>query len=144
VITGGYSGSMEAISGAAAKTNGAVIEGVTCPPIFPSYGNSGNEYLNIVTRTNNIFQRLQVLYDKADYVVVLPGQIETIMELSTCWTNALVEENSRRRPPIFVVRKPWQAVIQALATTLQFDAVDINKLTFFDTVDELINKLQAK
>jgi len=154
VITGGYYGSMEAIS-AAAKIKNARVEGVICPPLFPSYGNSGNKHLSIITRTNTLFQRLQVLYDKADYIVVLPGQIETIMELSTCWSHTLVKEDpnvlrredSKRHPPIFVVRKPWQAVLQTLATALQFAAADLNKLTFFDTVDELISKLnqiQAK
>ena len=64
---------MEALSKGASETKGSVVEGVISPAAFPERNPNGNEYLNKVTRVDDIESRIVTLRKKADVFVVLPG-----------------------------------------------------------------------
>ncbi|MEX0757781.1 MAG: LOG family protein, partial [Acidimicrobiia bacterium] len=79
VMTGGYGGTMEAVSAGAAAAGGRVI-GVTVPTVFP--GRSGaNAHIGEEIAERTISQRIARLVESSDGVIALPGSIGTFAEL---------------------------------------------------------------
>jgi len=134
---------MEAISAGAAKVKGAVIEGVICPTMFPSDGCNGNKYLTFTTRTDSIFRRLQLLHDKADAIIVLPGSMGTLTELMVSWTSRCTgNTDTGRVAPLLVDRLGWQSLIQTITASLNIKQKHVDKIFYFDSLDQIIAVLK--
>src|SRR5947208_12982648 len=88
VMTGGYSGAMEACSQGAREAGGHVI-GVTVE-LFEKRG-PANRWVIERVHTPNLYDRLQYLVTNASGFVVLPGSIGTLTELFLAWTLLSVE-----------------------------------------------------
>ena len=84
VQTGGYSGTMEAVSKGAQEAGGHVI-GVTVG-IFDLEGGSHNPYIDEVIRYDTLVDRLLHLVTQADALIGLPGGIGTLSEVSLAWS----------------------------------------------------------
>ena len=87
VMTGGYSGVMEAASRGAAEAGGHVI-GVTVD-LFESRG-TANRWLSERVHAPDLFDRLRHLVTSADAHVVVEGSLGTLTELFLTWTLASV------------------------------------------------------
>src|SRR5439155_24551030 len=83
VITGGYSGAMEACSQGAHHAGGHVV-GVTVE-LFESRG-PANRYVRERLHTADRFERLRTIIEPADGYITLPGSIGTLTELFLTWT----------------------------------------------------------
>ena len=115
VMTGGYIGTMEAVSRGAYEAGGHVI-GVTCGEIERWRDVAPNRWVKEEWRKQTLIQRLQVLIRECDAAIALPGGIGTLTEISLLW-NLMVVESIHRRP-LVLVGSGWQSVFDQLFSEL--------------------------
>lgn len=107
VLTGGYMGTMEAVSKGASEAGGHVI-GVTCEEIENWRPIGANRWVKEERRTKTLMERLGALITGCDAAVALPGGPGTLTEISLMWNLMIVE--SLRRRPLALVGDGWQSV----------------------------------
>jgi uncharacterized protein (TIGR00725 family) len=114
VMTGGYIGTMEAVSRGAAQAGGHVI-GVTCGEIERWRDVGVNRWVKEEWRKQTLVERLQVLIRECDAAIALSGGPGTLTEISLMWNLMIVE--SMRRRPLVLVGDGWQSVFDQLFNT---------------------------
>lgn len=107
VLTGGYMGTMEAVSRGAAEAGGHVI-GVTCQEIENWRKVGANAWVREERRTQTLMERLQALITGCDAAIALPGGPGTLTEIALMWNLMIVESLPRR--PLVLVGDGWQSV----------------------------------
>jgi uncharacterized protein (TIGR00725 family) len=100
VLTGGYIGTMEAVSRGAHEAGGHVI-GVTCEDIELWRKVKANSWVKEEIRKKTLVERLHTLIHESDAAFALPGGAGTLTEISLMW-------NLHRRPLILIGRG-WQS-----------------------------------
>ena len=110
VLSGGYGGSMEAVSRGAAEAGGRVI-GVTCAIFDPL---PPNRWPTEEVKTPTLIDRLATMLDRADGFVVVRGGIGTLSELTLTWS--LLQTRSLRGKPLVLLGADWQPVLDAFLT----------------------------
>ena len=81
VMTGGYCGTMEAVSRGANEAGENVI-GVTCKQIEDYRPAGANDWVTQVHPTDLLSERIEVLTSQADAFIALPGGIGTLTEVA--------------------------------------------------------------
>lgn len=143
VITGGYGGTMEAVSQGAAE-RGAHVIGVTSAGLFP--GRSGaNRFVTEVLEAQTLTDRIGMMTELASGTLALPGSIGTATELLVAWNiNHIVRRNGGTSLPSVAIGPRWKRVGRTLATELGAVEADIH---WANDVDEgaswLIDRLQT-
>ena len=107
VLTGGYIGTMEAVSRGASEAGGHVI-GVTCVDIENWRKVGANRWVKEEWRKQTLIERLQALVEGCDAALALPGGPGTLTEVSLMWNLMIVESLHRR--PLILIGDGWQAV----------------------------------
>jgi uncharacterized protein (TIGR00730 family) len=115
VLTGGYMGTMEAISRGAAEACGRVI-GVTCDEIEAWRPAKPNPWVQEEMRYPSLRQRLYALIDECDAALALPGGVGTLAEIATMWSQMQVFSTSPR--PLILIGDGWQTMLAGFYTTL--------------------------
>jgi hypothetical protein len=120
VATGGYGGTMEAVSLGARGAGGHVV-GVTAPSVFP--GRSGpNDHLTHETEATSLVDRIGVLAADTSGAIALWGSLGTTAELLVAWNLAYVARFTNQQPkPIIGVGEPWVELIPHLESSLETD-----------------------
>jgi len=108
VLTGGYMGTMEAVSRGAAESGGHVI-GVTCDEIENWRRVKPNPWVQEERRYPTLRQRLYGLIDECDAAIALPGGIGTLAEIATMWSQMQVSTTSPR--PLILIGPGWQTMM---------------------------------
>jgi uncharacterized protein (TIGR00730 family) len=108
VLTGGYIGTMEAVSCGASLAGGHVI-GVTCDEIEKWHPVRPNAWIKEERRYETLQERLNALIQGCDAAIALPGGPGTLTEIALTWNLMIVESLPRR--PLVLVGKGWQAVL---------------------------------
>jgi uncharacterized protein (TIGR00730 family) len=106
VLTGGYIGTMEAVSRGAYEAGGHVI-GVTCDDIEAWRHIAPNRWVKEERRRKTLLERMQVLIEDCDAALALPGGIGTLTEIAMMWNLMTVE--SRHRSPLILIGRGWQS-----------------------------------
>ncbi len=109
VMTGGYCGAMEACSQGAHEAGGHVV-GVTVE-LF-EHRSPVNRWVHERVHTDQLYQRLEYLVEKATGFIVLPGSIGTLNELFLTWT--LVSVSGRPPAPIVLLGAHWERFLESL------------------------------
>lgn len=134
VVTGGYGGSMEAVSRGAAAAQAHVV-GVTAPDIFASRS-SANEFVVEEVAAPTLAKRIDLMMEMASGTISLHGSIGTLTELMVAWNIAHVSRFSTRRPkPVVAVGERWQKLVPHLAEHLSADG---SLVSWVETVDEAV------
>ena len=107
VLTGGYIGTMEAVSRGACEAGGHVI-GVTCEDIEAWRPIKANAWVMEEIRKKTLVERLHALIHESDAALALPGGPGTLAEISLMWNLMIVESLHRR--PLILVGDGWQSV----------------------------------
>lgn len=107
VLTGGYIGTMEAVSRGANEAGGHVI-GVTCEEIEQWRGVGANAWVKEERRFKTLRQRLDALIDGCDAAIALPGGPGTLTEIALMWNLMIVDAIHRR--PLILVGHGWQSM----------------------------------
>lgn len=112
VATGGYIGTMEAVSRGAAQVGGHVI-GVTCEQIEAWRPVRPNEWVQEELRTATLHERLLRLVEIGEALIALPGGIGTLSEISFAWSMLQVRAIEPR--PLIAIGAGWRQVFEAFA-----------------------------
>jgi uncharacterized protein (TIGR00730 family) len=115
VLTGGYIGTMEAVSRGASEASGHVI-GVTCEDIEDWRKVSANRWVKEERRRKTLHERLQVLIEDCDAAIALPGGPGTLTEIALMWNLMIIQALHRR--PLILVGDGWQSVFDQVFTKL--------------------------
>src|ERR1041384_787398 len=107
VLTGGYIGTMEAVSRGAQEAGGHVI-GVTCEDIEAWRPIKANAWVMEEIRKKTLIERLHTLIHESDAALALPGGPGTLTEISLMWNLMIVESLHRR--PLILIGDGWQSV----------------------------------
>ena len=106
VLTGGYIGTMEAVSRGANEAGGHVI-GVTCEDIEAWRPSRPNRWVKEERRKKTLVERLQALVEGCEAAIALPGGVGTLVEISLMWNLMIVESIPRR--PLILIGSGWQS-----------------------------------
>ena len=115
VLTGGYMGTMEAVSRGASEAGGHVI-GVTCVEIERWRKAGANPWVKEERKMETLRQRLDGLIDGCDAAIALPGGPGTLTEIALTW-NLMIVDAIRRRP-LILVGHGWQSMFDQAYTEL--------------------------
>jgi uncharacterized protein (TIGR00730 family) len=113
VLTGGYVGTMEAVSRGASESGGHVI-GVTCEDIEKWRPVKPNAWIKEERRFRTLLERLHGLILGSDAAIALPGGPGTLTEIALTWNLMIVESLPRR--PLVLVGEGWQTVLDQFMT----------------------------
>ena len=108
VLTGGYIGTMEAVSRGAHEAGGHVI-GATCEDIENWRDIAPNPWIKEERRYKTLNERLQALIEGCDAALALPGGAGTLTEIMLMWNLMIVE--SRHRSPLILIGHGWQSTL---------------------------------
>jgi uncharacterized protein (TIGR00730 family) len=126
VLTGGYTGTMEAASRGASEAGGHVI-GVTSDEIEAWRPIAHNTWVAEEWRCRTLQERLNTLVEKCDAAFALPGGIGTLLEIALTWNQLVIEIFEPK--PLILIGQGWQKVIEMLYAELG-EYVSINDRQF--------------
>jgi len=140
VLTGGYIGTMEAVSRGAHEAGGHVI-GVTCDDIEAWRAVSPNQWVKEERREKTLIGRLQVLVEGCEAALALPGGAGTLTEIALMWNLMIVESLPRR--PLILIGRGWQSTFDQFLKELDVytSAKHRELLSYADNIDTAINIL---
>ena len=110
VLTGGYIGTMEAVSRGANEVGGHVI-GVTCAAIEAWRAVKTNAWVQEERRFATLQERLNELVQACDAAIALPGGPGTLTEIALTWNLMIV--HSLPPKPLILVGEGWQSVMES-------------------------------
>jgi uncharacterized protein (TIGR00730 family) len=135
VATGGYSGTMSAVSQGASEGGGHVI-GVTCDQIEQFRPLGPNEWIIEETRYGTLQERLLYLVERNAGMIVLPGGIGTLSEMALAWSFMQVGEIEQR--PLCLLGSVWRDTIAVFNKTGVIRDDHLQLLHFADTPEEAV------
>lgn len=117
VVTGGYGGTMEAVSLGAVRGGGKAI-GITAGALFP--GRPGaNPHVTDVEDVSTLSERIGRMMAMSSACIAMPGSIGTAAELSVAWhSNHVLRRGGAARIPVAAVGPQWEAFRAALVEGL--------------------------
>ncbi len=110
VATGGYAGTMAAVSQGASEGKGQVI-GVTSKRIEEYRNIKPNKWITQEIKYDTLSERLMHLVMQNDGMIVLPGGIGTLSEFTLAWSFLQVGEISSR--PLVLIGLMWETLLGA-------------------------------
>lgn len=135
VATGGYSGTMTAVSEGAAAANGHVI-GVTSDQIEQFRSLGPNRWVKEEIRYATLRDRLLHLVTQNAGIIVLPGGIGTLSEMSLAWSFLQVGEIEER--PFVMLGTIWKDMINAFTDPQYIHEPHLALLYFADTPETAV------
>jgi len=116
VLTGGYIGTMEAVSRGANEAGGHVI-GVTCAEIEAWRPVNPNAWVQEERRFATLQERLNELVQTCDAAIALPGGPGTLTEIALTWNLMIV--HSLLVKPLILVGAGWQSVMKSFFNSFE-------------------------
>jgi uncharacterized protein (TIGR00725 family) len=140
VLTGGYIGTMEAVSRGAAEAGGHVI-GVTCDEIETWRAVHPNAWVQEEWRFPSLRERLFALMDHCDAALALAGGAGTLAEISITWNHLIIAALPPR--PLVLIGPEWQAAFDQLFASLgaYITPRDRSLLTFAPDINAAIRQI---
>ena len=143
VVSGGYSGIMEAVSHGARDAAGKAV-GVLAPAVFVGRNPDGNPHIAMndkahVQHGHSLLDRIIRLMEASEYFIVFSGTIGTITELMIIWNIASCRTfNDYPTQKIFFFRDPWEKVLSELSASIGIYPSDRELVTFIDKPEEAL------
>lgn len=137
VVTGGYSGLMEAASEGARRAGGQVL-GITVSSFDPKLP---NDYLTERLHAHDLHDRLRQMTHQSRAIVVLPGGLGTLVETTTIWLLKQVGQLPNSFP-IIVMDPALHAILERAAEDLLISPSDSRHLSFARDNDEVLQILE--
>jgi uncharacterized protein (TIGR00730 family) len=141
VQTGGYIGTMEAVSRGAAEAGGHVI-GVTCDEIENWRPVAPNRWVMEEKRCPTLSARLNVLIDDCDGAIALPGGIGTLAEIILTWAQLQIQPEDQK--PLILIGNGWQETLGTFRSELgeYIPAADQNRVSNVPDVESALAVLK--
>lgn len=139
VLTGGYIGTMEAVSRGAAEA-GAHVIGVTCDEIEAWRPVKPNPWVLEEMRFPTLRERMYALMEHCDAALALPGGIGTLAEIVAMWSQMQTRAMPAR--PLLLIGGGWQATFETLYAELG-DYIDVQSRALLTFVADVPAAVQA-
>jgi hypothetical protein len=138
VLTGGYIGSMEAVSRGACEAGGHVV-GITCDEIECWRPVKANPWVREERRFATIRQRLFALIESCDAALALPGGVGTLAEVTVMWNHMQTEALPPR--PLVLIGPGWQELFGTFWRVFDphIPTQHRSLLTFVKDIEEVIS-----
>ena len=142
VLTGGYMGTMEAVSRGASQAGGHVI-GITCDEIERWRPIGPNLWVQEERRFSTLRERLYALIDSCDAAIALPGGIGTLAEIAAMWSQEQIAQRESR--PLILIGTGWNIVVEQLFLSLGEYISEQNRelISFAPNCETAMQKLQS-
>lgn len=136
VVTGGYGGSMEAVSaGAASAGRDVPIVGVTVPSVFQNR-TGANPHVTHEIRAESLLTRMEAMVADAAAAVALPGSLGTFTEVMVAWNLAYVARFGDVTPrPLVTVGPVWRELCGRVGA---LTATDTGLVVCVDGTDDVL------
>lgn len=137
VASGGYQGTMEALSRGAAEAGGHVI-GVTSDifdPLAPS------RWLTEERKTPDLHARLQTMTSIGDAFIALRGGVGTLSEVTLAWS--LLQTGQLSPRPLILLGEDWRGVVDAFAQYTQMGSSILALAQVAETIEEAMSLLRG-
>jgi uncharacterized protein (TIGR00730 family) len=147
VATGGYVGTMEAVSKGAAEVGGGVI-GVTCEQIERWRDVRPNRWVTEEVRCETLRERAYRLIAIGEGAIALPGGVGTLSEVALAWSLLQTQEIEPR--PIVLVGDVWRRTLTGFLSSADgyLGPSEAKLLTFVPdaaaAVRELVSRLKGQ
>lgn len=141
VATGGYMGTMEAVSAGATDGGGYVI-GVTSERIETFRPIGPNPYVKHEIKYTTLRERLLHLVQENDGMIVLPGGIGTLAELAMAWNGLQTGEIEPR--PLVAVGPLWRQTLKTFFDTQYIAPEYFEMLDFVETAAEAVEIIKKR
>jgi len=109
VLTGGYMGTMEAVSKGANEA-GAHVIGVTCDEIETYRPIGPNPWIIEEWRCITFRERLDRLVENCEAAIALPGGLGTMVEIALTWNHLVI--NTINPKPLILIGEGWHRVLE--------------------------------
>ncbi|MEX1071685.1 MAG: LOG family protein [Anaerolineales bacterium] len=141
ILTGGYMGTMEAVSRGAADAGGHTI-GVTCEQIETWRQAKANQWVREERRFPTLQERLYSLIETCDAALALPGGVGTLAEIAVMWSQ--MQTHSMHAVPLILIGDGWQKTFQGLFSGHDRHIAKAHRelLTFAPDIEAGFNTLQ--
>lgn len=116
VLTGGYMGTMEAVSRGAAEAGGHTV-GVTCDQIEKWRNTKANAWVKEERRFESLRERLYCLVESCDAAMALPGGVGTLAEIAVTWSQMQTQALPAR--PLILIGDGWKKVFRTLFAEME-------------------------
>ena len=116
VLTGGYVGTMEAVSKGANEAGGHVV-GVTCDEIEKWRGVKVNAWVKEERHFVTMQERLNELVHACDAAIALPGGPGTLTEIALTWNLMIVASIPPK--PLILTGVGWRSVIESFFNSFE-------------------------
>ncbi|MBZ5497436.1 MAG: LOG family protein [Acidobacteriia bacterium] len=137
VMSGGYSGVMEAVSRGAIEAGGTAI-GVT----MEIFGNlAPNPFLTHEIRSRNFFERLEILASNSSGFIAMRGGMGTLTEISLIWN--MLQTKTMPDKPVILVGRFWKSLLQSVAGHLVISPEELEIFHYVDSADEAVARLSS-
>ncbi len=142
VLTGGYIGTMEAVSKGASEAGGHVI-GVTCDEIERWRGTKANPWVKEERHFATMQERLNELVRACEAAIALPGGPGTLTEISLTWNLMIVDVIPPK--PLILVGAGWKAVFEEMFRSLADTTPEYQRqlISYAPTISEAVSMVNA-
>jgi uncharacterized protein (TIGR00725 family) len=142
VLTGGYIGTMEAVSRGACEA-GAHVIGVTCADIERWRPTLANRWVKEEWKRTDLIERLRDLITSCDAALALPGGPGTLTEISLMWNLMIIESIYRR--PLILIGDGWHSVFDQVFAQLGQYSKETQRslLSFAPDIETAVQRLDT-
>lgn len=132
VCTGGYQGTMDAVSKGAREYNVRAI-GIT----VDTFKAMPSKHLTEIIHTSTLIERLQKLIELGDAYIILPGGTGTLVEISLVWEYL----NKRIIPlkPVACFGPMWGKLVDLIDARIKFEGRREGLIQCFDDIQQCAN-----
>jgi uncharacterized protein (TIGR00730 family) len=140
VLTGGYIGTMEAVSKGVNEAGGHVI-GVTCDEIEKWRTVKPNAWVQEERRFTTLQERLNELIHGCDAAIALPGGPGTLTEIAYTWNLMIIQSIPPK--PLILVGAGWESVMESFYASFDVYIPQLQRvlLRFATNIQEAIHLL---
>jgi len=134
VCTGGFLGTMEAVS-KGANEHGAEVIGVT----VDFWSREPNRFITKELKCNDLLGRVNKLIELGDAFIVLQGGTGTLLELAAVWE--LVNKGLMDHKPILCHSSMWQGIVSIMNIQMKNEGRDTELVKTFESVEEIVDNI---
>ncbi len=137
VLSGGYDGSMAAVSRGAAECGGKVV-GVTCAIFDPR---PCNPWVTEEIKAPTLMARMAAMIERADGFVALRGGIGTLSEMTLVWS--LLQTRELQGKALVLLGSEWRPVVDTLKLRTDLGSSIASLAAIVDTPAQVPSALEA-
>jgi uncharacterized protein (TIGR00730 family) len=134
VCTGGFMGTMEAVSKGANEL-GAEVIGVT----VDIWSSNPNRFITKEVKCDNLLERVEKLIKLGDAFIVLQGGTGTLLELAAVWEFS--NKGLMDHKPILCHSSMWQGIVSIMNIQMEKEGRETKLVKAFENVEEIVDHL---